>query len=102
MGKPLTSGLDLAVTHLNAPVGQVLTRDELSSALKSGQLSPIHRQGAASLVSYMFAELEPALITRCVNEAKSDLKRANDLYRDTLRAKAPRSIKWEQSVGHLL
>lgn len=100
--KRSNSGLALATAHLNAPVGQVLSRDELCSALQAGRLAAIHRPSAASLVCFMFVELEPALITRCVMEAQSDLRRANDLYRDTLRANAPRSMTWERSVEHLL
>ena len=102
MAEPLNSGLDLATAHLNAPVGPVLTREELCSALRSGNLAAIHRPSAASLVCFMFVELEPALITRCVMEAQSDLRRANDLYKETLRAHAPRSPQWERSVEHLL
>ena len=97
-----TSGLDMAVTHLNAPVGPVLTREELISALRLGRLAPIQRPEACALVTYLFAELEPSLIVRCVREAGSDLRRAHDLYEDTLRAKAPRSLNWERSVEHLL
>ena len=97
-----TSGLDLAVTHLNAPVGPVLTREELTSALRAGQLAAIRQPQAAALATYLFVELEPSLIVRCVREAGADLRRANDLYEDTLCAKAPRSPSWERSVEHLL
>lgn len=104
--RPMTdrsnSGLDLATAHLNAPVGPLLTRDELCAALQSGNLAAIHRPSAASLVCFMFVELEPALIARCVTESRSNLRRANDLYMDTLRANAPRSSQWERSVEHLL
>lgn len=102
MAKSLTPALDMVVTHLNASVGSVLTRDELSSALRAGRLAAIHRQPAASLVCYLFAELDPALIARCVGEAQSSLQSAYELYQDTLLAKAPRSLSWERSVGHLL
>lgn len=97
-----TSGLDLAVTHLNAPVGPLLTRNDLMSALRAGRLVAIRQPAAAALATYLFVELEPALIVRCIREAGSDLQRANDLYEDTLRAKAPRSPSWERSVEHLL
>ena len=102
MAESPNSGLDLATAHLNAPVGPLLTRDELRSALQSGNLAAIHRPSAASLVCFMFVELDPALIARCVTEARSDLQRANDLYMDTLHANAPRSLQWERSVEHLL
>lgn len=97
-----TAGLDLAVTHLNAPVGPILTKDELISALQVGAVAAIRSAQAASLVTYMFVELEPSLIVRCMREAKADLRHANDLYQDTLREQAPRSLEWERSVEHLL
>lgn len=103
MGLPASSAaLDLAVTHLNAPVGRVLTRDDLESALLAGSLSPIYRPEAAALVAYMFVELDPQLIIRCVNELRSGLLKANSLYQETLKAKAPRAISWEKAVRHLL
>jgi hypothetical protein len=100
--KRTNSALDLATAHLNAPVGQVLTRDDLSAALRKGTLAAVARPDAASLVCFMFIELEPALISRCVMEAHSDFQHANALYRDTLHAHAPRSPAWERSVEHLL
>jgi hypothetical protein len=103
MGRPAeVSALDLAVTHLNAPVGRVLTPADLSEALKSGSVASIHRADAAALITYMFVELDPSLIIRCVNELRSGLIAANGLYEETLKANAPRSPAWEKSVRHLL
>ena len=102
MNKRSNSGLDLATAHLNASTGPTVTRDELCAALQTGSLAVIHRPRAASLVCFMFVELEPALISRCVVEAQSDFRRANELYRETLRANVPRSQKWERSVEQLL
>ena len=96
-----TSALDLAVTHLNAPVGQVLTRSDLSQALRTGSLSPVPHQ-AAALITYLFVEIEPQLIVRCVNEMHSGLAQANGLYEETLKASAPRVPAWENAVRHLL
>lgn len=96
------SALDLAVTHLNAPVGRVLTKVELAQALKAGRLSAIHRQESLALVSYMFVELDPQLILRCVQHLRSGLVKANELYEDTLNSNAPRALNWERSVAHLL
>ncbi len=98
-----TSALDLAVTHLNAPVGHVLTRSDLSQALRIGSLSPVHHhQVAAALITYMFVEIDPQLIIRCVNELRSGVAQANGLYEETLRARAPRVLAWEKAVQHLL
>jgi len=96
------SGLDLAVTHMNAPVGPILTSEDLQSALRAGRLTAIQSPAAAALATYLFVELEPPLIVRCIREAGSDLHRANEMYEDTLRAKAPRSLSWERSVAELL
>lgn len=102
MGDWQASALDLAVTHLNAPVGRVLTTAELAEALKAGRLSVIHRQESLALVSYLFVELDPQLILRCVQHLRSGLLKANELYADTLKSSAPRALHWERSVAHLL
>ncbi len=96
------SCLDLAIAHLNAPTGPVLTREELCAALRSGSLAILQRPIAAALVSYLFVELPPELISRCAIEAGSDVRHANELYRETLHVHVPRSIQWERSVEHLL
>lgn len=97
-----TSALDLAVTHLNAPVGPVLTRSDLSQALRIGSLSPVNHQAAAALITYLFVEIDPQLIIRCVNELRSGVAQANGLYEETLKAMAPRVPAWEKAVRHLL
>ena len=95
------SGLQLAVTHLNVPVGPLVTEDDLSRALQAGSVAGFDDKVAAVL-SYLFVELDPALIARCVREAGSDLRRANELYKESLGAHLPRVPEWEQAVEHLL
>ncbi|HEX2493401.1 MAG TPA: hypothetical protein VHK24_06460 [Steroidobacter sp.] len=102
MDSPPTSAVDLAVTHLNAPVGRVLTKTEFADAFKAGTLRAVHRHESVALLCYLFVEFDPQLIIRCVNELRSGLLKANELYNDTLRANAPRSLNWERSVAHLL
>ena len=100
--------LDLAVTHLNAPVGPIVSRGNLQDALRAGNLSVVRDPQAVAILSYLFVELEPPLIVRCANEAAADqkkpmaIKKANELYEDTVRRRVPRSIEWERSVMHLL
>jgi ribosome-binding ATPase YchF (GTP1/OBG family) len=101
-------GLDLAVTHLNAPVGLVVSRENLQEVLRAGKLSVVSDQKAVAVLSYLFVELDPQLIVRCANEATEErsrrmaIKKANELYEDTVRRRVPRSIEWERSVMHLL
>jgi hypothetical protein len=57
---------------------------------------------AAAVLSYLFLELEPALIARCVREAGSDLRRANEFYKETLADKLPRNPRWEEAIAHLI
>ncbi len=94
-------GLQLAVTHLNVPVGPVVTEDDLARALSAGSIAGFDDKVAAVL-SYLFVEIDPALIARCVTEAGSDLRRANALYEESLRAHVPRVPQWERAVEHLL
>jgi len=95
------SSLRLAVTHLNAPVGEVLTIEELAHALRSGSVSGLSKRSAA-LVSYMFVELEPSLIAGCATEIGSNLRHVNLLYEESIETRAPRVPRWEQAVEHLL
>ncbi len=96
-----SSSLQLAVTHLNASVGPVLTVEDLARALTSGSLKGFNEKQAA-LLMYLFVEIEPSLIARCATEAGSDLRRANEIYKESLEAHLPRVLKWEQAVEHLL
>jgi hypothetical protein len=95
------SGLQLAVTHLNVPVGPLVSEDDLSRALQAGSVAGLDDKVAAVL-SYLFVEIEPELIARCVREAGSDLRRANELYQESLQAHLPRVPRWEQAMEHLL
>ena len=94
-------GLMVAVTHLNAPVGAIVTVEHLVQALRAGTVQGLDSP-AAAVLSYLFLELEPALIARCVREAGSDLRRANELYRETLADKLPRNPRWEEAIAHLI
>ena len=93
----------MAATHLNAPTGPVLSAEQLAEALRAGSVDVIaHWPAAAALVSYLFVEVEPRLITLCANEAGAGLAQANRLYQESLRDGLPRVSAWEQAVAHLL
>lgn len=96
-----SSSLQLAVTHLNVPVGPVLTTEDLALALRAGSVAGFQKK-AAAVLSHLFVELEPQLIAKCVAEAGSDLHRANELYKESLQAHLPRAPRWEKAVEHLL
>jgi hypothetical protein len=96
-----TPGLMLAVTHLNASVGAAVTVEHLMHALRTGSVDGLDARTAA-VVRYLFVELEPALIARCVREAGSDLSRANELYKETLTGNLPRNPRWEQAIAYLI
>lgn len=91
------SGLQIAVTHLNIPVGPVLTAEDLAQALRSGSVAGLDKR-AAAILSHLFVELDPGLIARCAYEADSDLRRANELYKESLQAHLPRVPQWEKAV----
>lgn len=97
----LTSHLQLAVSHLNAPVGQQLTSAQLCEALVAGSsqsLAPLQ----SALLRYLFVELEPRLIVQCAFEAGSDVAHANLLYQENLRHAMPRVPAWEKAIEFLL
>ena len=76
-------------------------RRALDAELRAGSVEGLDARTAA-VVSYLFVELEPALIARCVREAGSDLSRANELYKETLTGNLPRNPRWEEAVAHLV
>lgn len=96
-----THGLELAVTHLNAPVGPVVTVDHLAQALRAGSVAGLDARTAA-IVSHLFVELDPGLIARCAYEAGSDLRRASELYKESLACHLPRVPNWENAIAHLV
>ena len=94
--------LGLAVAHLNAPVGELLTREQLASVLRGGSLNSLEdAPSAVALLSYLFVELEPQLIAACALESGSDLRLANQLYEDIVSRAMPRVAAWERAVAHL-
>jgi hypothetical protein len=98
-----SSSLGLAVTHLNASVGNVLTTDQLSDALRNGSVDAIaDSPTAAALLRYLFVELDPRLIVLCAYEAGTDVAHANMVYQDNLRHTMPRVPAWEKSIEFLL
>jgi|SRR5678815_4052411 len=97
------TSLGLAAAHLNAAVGAILSEDDLARALRSGSLEAV--DGApvkAALISSLFVELAPSLVSRCASEAGADFAHANMLYEETLRRGAVRVQAWEKAVEHLI
>jgi hypothetical protein len=95
------SALEIAVTHLNVPVGEIVTVDQLTQALRTGTVAGLKRTPAAVL-SYLFVELEPSLIARCAAEAGANLRTVNQLYEESLRGHLPRTPAWEEAVAQLI
>jgi hypothetical protein len=95
--------LSLAVTHMNASVGAVLTTEQLTQVLRTGSIEAIiDSPTAAALVSYLFIELDPQLIVLCAYEAHSDALHANMVYQASLALGMPRVHAWEKSIEYLL
>ena len=98
-----SNSLGLAVTHMNAPVGSVLTIEQLSKALRAGSADAItDSPTAAALVSYLFVELDPRLIVLCAYEAGTDVAHANMIYQESLSRSMPRVHAWEKSIQYML
>lgn len=97
------SNLELAVTHLNASVGPILSIAQLAKALREGSIgATADSPTAAALVGYLFIEIDPRLISLCAREAGSDVSHANMLYQETLRHHLPRVAAWEKAMEYLL
>lgn len=98
-----SSSLGLAVTHLNAPVGDCLTAAQLADVLRAGTVAPLaNAPAAAALLRFLFVELDPRLIVLCAYEAGTDVAHANMIYQENLRHTMPRVPAWEKSIAYLL
>jgi hypothetical protein len=90
----------MAVGHLNASTGPVLSPLQLAAALRAGSLEALSDEPlAAASVSYFFVETDLQMILQCVQEAGADLEHANNLYEATLRDSMPRVPHWEALMG---
>ena len=98
---PNQHGIAMAVTHLNAPYGAIVSPSDLIESLSQGGLRAASPK-AAAILSYLFIEVEPQLVMRCAMESGSSLLKANQLYSDTIKGGAPRSALWESSIKALL
>jgi hypothetical protein len=97
------SSLGLAVAHLNASVGSILTVDQLAKALEAGTTKVLFdAPTAAALVSYLFVEVEPKLVVQCTQEVGTDVLHANMLYCESLRQDLPRVPQWESAIMYLI
>jgi len=95
-----TSNLNMAVGHMNASTGPILSTQQLAAALQAGSLNVLSGDpGAAASVSYLFVETDPYMIAQCAYEAGTDLDHANRLYEDLLTHSMPRVPAWEALVG---
>lgn len=96
--------LTVAVTHLNASVGPVLTTGQLAAALRAGSVHELEAESptAAALVSSLFVELAPPLIMGCAMEAGAELAQVQRLYEESLADGMPPVPRWQDSVGALL
>lgn len=97
-----SNNLGLAVTHMNASVGSVLTVEQLTNALRAGSINAIDSPTSAAVVSYLFVELDPRLIVLCAYEAGSDVAHANMIYQESLLNAMPRVHAWEKSIEYIL
>jgi hypothetical protein len=96
------SGLGIAVTHLNAPYGKVVTEEQLALALRSGT---VHMEGipykSGAIITSLFTESTPNLIMRCIKDAGATIESAQALYLETTKDWY-RCPEWEEAVQHLL
>ena len=98
---PHQHGISMAVTHLNAPYGAIVSPGDLIESLSQGELRAASPK-AAAILSYLFVEVEPRLVMQCAMESGSSRPLANQLYSDTIKGGAPRSALWESSIKALL
>ena len=97
------TGLMVAVGHMNASVGPLLTPEQMEAALHAGTVDGISEKPiVGALILSIFVECSPALILRCAMETHASLKSVARLYRESLERGGFPSLAWERSTGHLL
>lgn len=97
------TGLALAVAHLNAALGPVLTAVQLAQAMRAGTVRHLSDNPVgAALVESLFVELSPELIVRCANDAGANLVQVERLYQESLEHAMPPAHAWEKARAHLL
>jgi hypothetical protein len=94
--------LNVAVGQLNASVGNVVSADQLASALRAGSVHHLSSTLVGALINSIFAELPPDLILRSAAEAGADVHAVDRLYRATLADALPPSPRWERAVEPFL
>lgn len=96
--------LAVAVQHLNASVGPVLTAEQLAGAMRAGSVQALEGKSptAAALISSLFVELTPSLILACAAEAQAEVSRVQSLYEESLNEGMPPVARWQDVVEGLL
>lgn len=97
-----TAALELVVTHLNAPYGEIVLIDDLAAVLCDGTVVAVARRepDAASILSQLFVEVSPALIGRCMVAVGATFASVQALYAESI-GHAGRVPAWERAVAHL-
>ncbi len=97
------SKLDLAVGHLNTPVGPLVKPEHLALALREGSVSHVQAgsrtEAVRGLLLTLFVETAPALILGCAREAGADLCSVDRLYQEAISDHLPRVKDWERLVA---
>lgn len=97
-----TAALELVITHLNAPYGEIVLIDDLTAVLRDGTTAAIARRkpDAASILSQLFVEVSPALVGRCMVAVGATFASVQALYAESI-GQAGRVPAWERAVAHL-
>lgn len=96
------AALDLVVTHLNAPYGDLVSVEDLAAVLVGGTTKGVAERApaAAGVLGRMFVEVSPALIGRCMVAAGATFTSVGALYAESI-AHCGRVPAWERATGHL-
>ncbi len=91
--------VELAVTHLNVPVGAVLSSVILAEALRQGSTRRLDCNDLSrALIATLFCETSLSLILRCISESDSTVESADCLYRESLLDRMHPVEEWEALV----
>jgi hypothetical protein len=95
----VTHALDMLVTHLNAPYGEVVTRDDVLGVLRVGEAALPHDRATASVLGSLFDECSPKLVERACDETQVPLHQAAAAYASLVRLGARRVPAWDARLS---
>lgn len=88
--------LSMIATHLNVSSAVKIAPEQIAKAFKTAKI-----EASSPLVYSLFTEADGSTLVMAAKESGATIEQANNLYKSTIAAGAPKSLAWEQAIAHL-